>query len=102
MTASRNTALGIVIGLVVAIAVAVGTVLGFGLLFRYAYDVTVLHTFRSAPRIGVAQAVGLSAFVGWACDSSAKLARSENKARDLAWQTGGFLAFIWILSNFIH
>ena len=45
------------------LALFLGLSLAGGYLFHYAWDVVVLHTFRSAPHINIAQSIGLAMIV---------------------------------------
>ena len=79
--------------------------LASGLVFHYAWDVVILHTFKSAPRIGIAQSIGIGMMVTYYTAHTETYTGEKKPNKTLlleaGWRMGMFLLVIWVLHFFI-
>ncbi len=74
-----------------------------GLVFHYAWDVIVMHTFRSAPHVNIAESIGLAMMVGYYANyTQTKDERIPGvQIGTVGFRIGFFLLTIYVLHFFI-
>lgn len=75
-----------------------------GLVFHYAWDVVILHTFRGAPHTNLAEAIGIGAMVAYYTNAVSSQKSEKGLGTVLLesfFRVGFFLLTIWIVSFFI-
>lgn len=102
VSGGEAVALFSVVGLGLAVLFVVLSLVS-GLVFHYAWDVIVMHTFRSAPHVNIAESIGLAMMVGYYANyTQAKDERTPGvQVATTVFRIGFFLLTVYVLHFFI-